>query len=143
MQEIRADLRKFMSEAFLLSSPKQKRKERMLAFLPSTSRDPSGKPNRGVANNKKSDVQEFFTMMSTSDPDGKVNIEEFVRGCMQLKGNASCFDMQAMRFEMQSLRENVMNIRRTQRQMTLQVFGEGSPSVRFDSTPPGPSESHG
>jgi hypothetical protein len=78
---------------------------------------------------KPCDVQEFFTMMSTSAPDGKVNIEEFVRGCMQLKGNASAFDMQAVRFEVQSLREN---IRRNQRQVRQTILEEPL-SGRFDS----------
>jgi len=79
---------------------------------------------------KPSDVQEFFSMMSSAAPDGKVNIDDFVRGCMQLKGNASCFDMQAMRFELQALREN---IRRNQRQMR-RLLGEDDEfeSVCFD-----------
>ncbi|CAK0899462.1 unnamed protein product, partial [Prorocentrum cordatum] len=40
-------------------------------------------------------VMEFFdTMSDVADDDGQVEIETFVRGCMQLKGPATNFDLQ-------------------------------------------------
>lgn len=81
---------------------------------------------------KPSDVQEFFTMMSSTNKDGVVNIEDFVRGCMRLKGNASCFDMQKVSFQLQALRDNV---RRNNRQVRKLV---GSESIGLRSDYDGP-----
>merc|ERR1740121_2070257 len=80
---------------------------------------------------KPSDVQEFFRMMSAADPDGMVNVEEFVRGCTRLKGSASCFDMQKVSFQLQALMESV---RRHNRQVK-KLLGPESAGTRWDSMP--------
>lgn len=43
---------------------------------------------------RESDVRDFLSVMCRSAPDGAIDIDEFVRGCVRFKGPASCFDMQ-------------------------------------------------
>jgi hypothetical protein len=42
------------------------------------------------------DVLRFVRTMCKEDPEHKIDIDTFVRGCMHLKGTASCFDMQTV-----------------------------------------------
>jgi hypothetical protein len=53
----------------------------------------------------KHHVMEFFDTMSTLaiDDEGEVDISQFVRGCMQLKGAATNFDVQMIHAEMRSM----------------------------------------
>jgi hypothetical protein len=45
-------------------------------------------------------VTQFFNVLQTNSPeDGKVRLNNFVHGCMRLKGSASSFDIQEMRSE--------------------------------------------
>merc|ERR1711862_562362 len=42
------------------------------------------------------DVVAFFRQMAEKDPEKKVNIDRFVKGCMRLKGTSSCLEMQSV-----------------------------------------------
>merc|ERR1712196_267525 len=53
------------------------------------------------------DVVAFFRQMAERDPDKKVNIDRFVKGCMRLKGTSSCFEMQSVIVLIENLREVV------------------------------------
>jgi uncharacterized membrane protein len=46
------------------------------------------------------DACAYFDILSNVSADKKVNINEFVQGCMRLKGPASCFDTQTILLEM-------------------------------------------
>jgi len=52
-------------------------------------------------------VCDYFRALSGRAEDGSVDLDEFVRGCMRLKGTASCFDMQTVLVEVRSLRNNL------------------------------------
>jgi uncharacterized membrane protein len=56
------------------------------------------------------DVQEYYEMLCSQASDGKVHLDEFVKGCLQLRGRASRFDMYCLRREVQELGEHITNM---------------------------------
>ncbi|CAK0844248.1 unnamed protein product [Prorocentrum cordatum] len=49
------------------------------------------------------DVLRFIRLLCKEAPEHKIDIDTFIRGCMHLKGPASCFDMQTMLASIQSV----------------------------------------
>merc|ERR1719272_1443652 len=45
------------------------------------------------------EVELFFKIVAGSAEEGEIEIDRFVEGCMQMKGNASSIDMQRQLFE--------------------------------------------
>jgi len=52
------------------------------------------------------DVLEYFKALSHTSDDGTVDIDEFVSGCLRMKGTASCFETQALLAEIRSIKQN-------------------------------------
>merc|ERR1712032_396678 len=67
---------------------------------------------------RSSQVNEFFALMSASaasDEGDVVDINAFVKGCMVLKDTASCFELHAMRFELATLKDMMLELKVLQR----------------------------
>lgn len=56
------------------------------------------------------DIQMFFEMLSHAGMTSEVPIEDFVTGCMHMKGPASAVDLRIMSFEMHSKLEQLNNM---------------------------------
>jgi uncharacterized membrane protein len=56
------------------------------------------------------DVHEYYKMLCFESKDGTVHLDDFVKGCLQLRGRASRFDMYCLRKEVQELREHIVNM---------------------------------
>jgi hypothetical protein len=52
-------------------------------------------------------VLEFFEIMAAQSPHGEVDIRHFVKGCMRARGDASRFDMQVVRNEVDAMRSKL------------------------------------
>jgi hypothetical protein len=56
------------------------------------------------------DVAEFFEMLMHSSEDQRVDIDEFVSGCMRLKGPASCFDTMTVISEVRNVKQELVEV---------------------------------
>lgn len=56
---------------------------------------------------KRENLLEHYKVVAGQSPDGLVDIDEFTHGCMQLKGNASSFDLKALVSEQQQTRQEL------------------------------------
>lgn len=63
------------------------------------------------------DVLEFFLALNTMSDDDTVDIDEFVSGCLRMKGAASCFDTQALLAEIRFTKQAILE---SQRQLKSQ-----------------------
>eukprot|EP00438_Fugacium_kawagutii_P030452 Skav210849 [mRNA] locus=scaffold2829:111153:111473:- [translate_table: standard] len=55
------------------------------------------------------DIGTLYTLLD-ADRDGKINLDEFVSGCMQLHGNAKSLQLAKMSFENKAAREEVKKL---------------------------------
>jgi len=76
------------------------------------------------------DVLDFYRLMSkmdlAGDPSGAVEINNFVRGCMRLRGRASGFDVQMVLFSVATVCEQVQDQQRVLDQLV--AVSSGGPS---------------
>merc|ERR1712032_941916 len=56
------------------------------------------------------DVAEFFTILVNRSEDQQASIKEFVKGCLRLRGTASCFDSLAILTDLQGLRQETLQM---------------------------------
>ncbi len=59
---------------------------------------------------RAADLLEFYKKMHREAPDGKVDLNEFMRGCLKLKGDASRFDMHVLHLEVQTVSDQLAKV---------------------------------
>ncbi|CAK0808828.1 unnamed protein product, partial [Prorocentrum cordatum] len=83
------------------------------------------------------DILDFFHVLASTSDDKHVDVDVFVRGCIQLAGGATRFDMKTMIIEIQELRGEMAAMLRARRAQAEPPQADAPAEEPRARTPPG------